>query len=191
MSAVSMLKQGSLYVDDRLWTPQHAALLRRAASYPEVERILVHPGIKKKLCDTTTGDRRWLQKIRPFWGHHYHFHIRIGCPAGSNGCRPQQATAPGDGCDKSLAWWFTDEPWRPAKGPEKPKARDIMTMKSLPPACQAALEAPSPANEAVVTISGPGGRTLADMGAAPSAASAFAPTPRAAAVPLPMPRPRD
>ena len=28
------------------------ALLKRAASYPEVERILVNPGIKKKLCDT-------------------------------------------------------------------------------------------------------------------------------------------
>src|SRR5690554_5786988 len=54
VSAVSLLKEGTLYVDDRKWTPAHAALLRRAASYPEVQRIFVHPGIKKKLCDTVT-----------------------------------------------------------------------------------------------------------------------------------------
>ena len=67
-------------------------LLKRAASYPEVERILVHPGIKKKLCDTVTGDRSWLRKVRPFWGHDYHFHIRIGCQPGSTGCKEQAAT---------------------------------------------------------------------------------------------------
>ncbi|QDY99457.1 penicillin-insensitive murein endopeptidase [Nitratireductor mangrovi] len=183
MSATSVLKGDSLYVDDRIWTPAHAALLKRAASYGAVERILVHPGIKKKLCDTVSGDRSWLRKIRPFWGHHYHFHIRIGCPDGSPGCKGQQRTAAGDGCDKSLAWWFTDEPWRPAKGPAKPKARDIMTMASLPAACRQVLEAPSPVSEAVVTIDG------ADAVVAPPvAASAFAPTP-AREIPLPMPRP--
>ena len=67
---------------------------KRAASYPEVERILVNPGIKKKLCDTVNGDRGWLRKVRPFWGHDYHFHIRIGCQPGSTGCKAQAATAP-------------------------------------------------------------------------------------------------
>ena len=57
MSAVSMIKKKGLTVNEKVWTPAHARLLRRAASYPEVERILVHPGIKKKLCDTVTGDR--------------------------------------------------------------------------------------------------------------------------------------
>ena len=83
MSAVSMIKKGGLTVDDRVWTQAQMQLLKRAASYPEVERILVHPGIKKKLCDTVTGDRSWLRKIRPFWGHDYHFHVRIGCQPGS------------------------------------------------------------------------------------------------------------
>ena len=111
-------------------------LLRRAASYPEVERILVHPGIKKKLCDTVTGDRSWLRKVRPFWGHDYHFHIRIGCQPGSTGCKAQAATTPGDGCDKSLAWWFTEEPWRPNKNPDAPKARDLMKLSNLPKECR-------------------------------------------------------
>ncbi len=157
ISAVSMLKNDSLYVDDKKWSPAHEAVLRRAASYSEVERILVHPGIKKKLCDTVRGDRSWLSKIRPFWGHHYHFHVRIGCPAGSTGCKPQSPPPRSEGCDDSLAWWFTDEPWRPAKGPAKPKARDVMTMAALPSACRAVLDAPSPDSEAAVTVAGQGG----------------------------------
>jgi penicillin-insensitive murein endopeptidase len=155
MPARSLLADNSLHVDDRLWSPAHEAVLRRAASYNEVERILVHPGIKKKLCDTATGDRSWLGKVRPFWGHHYHFHIRISCPPGSSGCQRQDPVPRGTGCDASLDWWFTDEPWRPAEGPESPRARDVMTMANLPNACRAVLAAPSPVSEAAVTLSGP------------------------------------
>ena len=187
MSAVSMIKKGGLTVDESVWTDSRMRLLRRAASYPEVERIFVHPGIKKKLCDTVTGDRSWLHKIRPFWGHDAHFHVRIGCQPGSPGCEPQSATGRGDGCDKSLAWWFTDEPWRPAKGPAKPKARDVMTMASLPKECRAVLDAPAPVSEAAVTL-GDVGATIAATATPPIAASAFSPTP-GADVPTPFPRP--
>ncbi|MGB3389837.1 MAG: penicillin-insensitive murein endopeptidase [Pseudaminobacter sp.] len=202
MSATSMIRKGGLTVDERLWTPAHMRLLRRAASYPEVERILVHPGIKKKLCETVSGDRSWLHKVRPFWGHDYHFHVRIGCQPGSTACKRQEATPKSDGCDKSLAWWFTEEPWRPATGPQKPKARDVMTMASLPRECRAVLEAPEPVSEAAVTIGGMGTAVAAApaapakptieaiIGSNPVAASAFAPTP-ASRIPLPFPRPAD
>jgi len=188
LGSESMLKRNSLHVDDRKWTPAHAAVLRRAASYPEVERILVHPGIKQKLCDTVTGDRSWLRKVRPFWGHDSHFHVRIGCQPGSVGCKGQEATPQGEGCDKSLAWWFTDEPWRPATGPEKPKARDVMTLASLPAECRAVLAAPAPASEAAVTVTGRGAPAVAATVA--PAASAFAPVPEAD-IPLPTPRPTN
>ena len=184
-SAVSLLKRDSLYVDDRKWTPAHEAVLRRAASYRNVERILVHPGIKKKLCDTVRGDRSWLSKVRPFWGHDSHFHMRIGCPSGSTGCKAQAAPPRGDGCDDSLAWWFTEEPWRPAKGPAKPKARDVMTMASLPAECRAVLEAPAPASADAVTVDGSG---VIPVTTPPVSARAFAPLP-AINVPLPSARP--
>jgi penicillin-insensitive murein endopeptidase len=175
VSATSMLKGDSLYVDDRKWTAAHTALLRRAASYPQVERLLVHPGIKKKLCDTVSGDRSWLSKVRPFWGHFYHFHMRIGCPAGSPGCKEQADPPSSDGCDKSLAWWFTDEPWRPAPPgtPKKPPARDVMMLSQLPKACMSVLAAPAPVSEAVVTVSGPGGVPDAPAAAPLPAVSAF------------------
>ncbi len=196
ISARTVLKNGgkSLYVDDKVWTPAHTGLLKTAASYSQVQRILVHPGIKKKLCDTVTGDRSWLQKIRPFWGHHYHFHIRITCPKDSPGCRPQAAVAKGEGCGKSLAWWFTDEPWRPAKpgAKAKPKARDVMKISDLPAACRSVLAAPAPASEQAVTL------TASRVPQA--AATALAPAPKTSSafeallpdrVPVPQPRPAN
>jgi penicillin-insensitive murein endopeptidase len=212
MSPRSLVNEKTHLVIDKFWTPAHERLLKRAASYSQVERILVNPGIKKKLCDTVTGDRAWLRKIRPFWGHDYHFHIRIGCQPGSPGCKRQETTAAGEGCDKSLAWWFTEEPWRPNKNPDAPKARDLMTMASLPKECRAVLQAPAPVSEASVTV-GPGvdamavsraeatGATIPEstsVAAAPATSepampesapiSAFAATPELG-VPLPRPRP--
>ena len=203
MSAVSLVNEKTHRVKDNLWTPAHMRLLKLAASYPEVERILVNPGIKKKLCDTVTGDRSWLRKVRPFWGHDYHFHVRIGCQPGSPDCKRQEATPNDDGCGKPLAWWFTEEPWRPNKNPDAPKARDVMTMASLPKACQAVLDAPAPVSEAAVTyprnsdtpvIAAAPATTIraaiAAGDAIPFGASAFAPTPESGA-PLPFPRPGD
>jgi penicillin-insensitive murein endopeptidase len=192
MSATMMVDEKTHLVKDRLWTQAHTNLLRRAASYPEVERILVNPGIKKKLCDTVKGDRSWLGKIRPFWGHDYHFHVRIGCQPGSTECRGQERVAAGDGCDKSLAWWFTEEPWRPNTNPDAPKARDVMTMRSLPAACMAVLNAPSPISEAAVTVRGIGGSAPATAAVPetvpPISASAFTEIPLDR-IPIPMFRP--
>ena len=203
-SATLMVDPKTHRVYDRLWTAQHTQLLKRAASYPEVERILVNPGIKKKLCDTVTGDRGWLRKIRPFWGHDYHFHVRIGCQPGSHGCKEQAATAAGDGCDKSLAWWFTEEPWRPNKNPDAPKARDIMTMANLPKECRLVLQAPGPVSAEAATYYGNGrppvavaaspepapapSGTIGEAPLTPVTANAFAPTPKIG-IPLPRPRP--
>lgn len=213
MSATSLVNDKTHLVKDKLWTPAHMRLLKRAASYPEVERILVNPGIKKKLCDTVTGDRSWLHKIRPFWGHDYHFHVRIGCQPGSPGCKAQEATPASDGCDKSLAWWFTEEPWRPNQNPDAPKARDVMKMSALPKQCVAVLNAPNPVSEAAVTYRGKGSPPPVAVAAAPEpdppaavaafpdpppqiapdglpvSANAFAATPDIG-VPLPRPRPQ-
>jgi penicillin-insensitive murein endopeptidase len=200
---VSMLRKGTYVVDDRIWTPAHMKLLELAASYPEVERIFVNPGIKKKLCDTVTGDRSWLAKIRPNWGHDYHFHVRISCQPGSPDCKPQKEPPGDDGCGKPLDWWFNVGLKTPIAGPEVPRPRDTMTLDDLPKECRAVLAAP-PASTAVAS-SGAGaaapvmqtsttesGTTVSAyaMGTAGSdeAARAFAKTPESG-VPLPKPRP--
>lgn len=144
----SMLdKSKFLTVDSRKWTSTHARLVMQAASYPQVQRIFVNPAIKKKLCQTWTGDRSLLGKVRPVYGHDEHFHIRMNCPPGAAGCERQAATPSTDDCDsKALAWWFTKEPWAPPKPADpnkKPvKPRQVM-LSDLPKACTAVLAAPS------------------------------------------------
>src|SRR5262249_20506097 len=76
VTATSMLKD-PFTVDPSVWTPLHTKLIKRAASYPQVSRIFVHPAIKKVLCQQAGKDRAWLGKVGPWWGHYYHFAIRV------------------------------------------------------------------------------------------------------------------
>jgi penicillin-insensitive murein DD-endopeptidase len=105
-----------------VWRPQHRRLLEAFARGPEVERIFVNPAIKRALCREAGADRAWLERIRPWWGHHYHFHIRLACPRGDTECHDQRPAPSGDGCGADLDWWLTQEtkhltPREPAIGP--------------------------------------------------------------------------
>jgi penicillin-insensitive murein DD-endopeptidase len=134
MSAVNMVTEDGRSVDRAHWTPGQAAIIKAAAEEPEVERIFVNAAIKKALCETAKG-QPWMNKVRAYWGHNYHFHIRIKCPAGDNACEPQEPLTPGDGCDKSLAWWFTDEALHPRVNPNA-KPKPPITMAQLPAECR-------------------------------------------------------
>lgn len=144
ISAVSMLGPDKLSVDPKVWSESRMRLLKRAASYAEVERIFVHPAIKKALCEETKADkdRGWLSKVRPYWGHYYHFHVRLECPAGVAGCEHQAEPANDDGCGKELDHWFAlltapPKPPGPPKPPAPPKPQ--ITLDQLPADCRAVL----------------------------------------------------
>lgn len=146
MEATSMLDSTGLKVDSKVFTPKQVALIKRAASYPEVERIFVHPAIKKALCEAAGTDRAWLGKVRPWYGHYYHFHMRIKCPPGFSGCTPQPAPGGDDGCGKEVTQWLAKvvpskepAPARPA-GPPKMPSPPIM-LADLPKECQSVLAA--------------------------------------------------
>jgi penicillin-insensitive murein DD-endopeptidase len=134
MSAVNMVTDDGLGVDPTHWTPRQAGIIRAAAEEPEVERIFVNAAIKKALCETARG-APWMTKVRPYWGHNYHFHVRIACPASETACQPQEPVPPGDGCDKSLAWWFTDEALHPFVDPNA-KPKPPLTLAQMPPECR-------------------------------------------------------
>lgn len=148
ISAQSMLAPDLVSVN-RHFKPGHVKILKRAASYPSVERILVHPAIKGALCKRAGDDRAWLRKVRPYWGHYYHFHIRMKCPADSPNCRPQQPTRPDDGCGKELAYWLNlVKPRPPPKvKPKKKKKKQVVkkprekTLEDLPMECRSVLAA--------------------------------------------------
>jgi penicillin-insensitive murein endopeptidase len=145
LSATLMVKSRT-EIDKKVWTEDHARLIKRAASYPEVARIFVHPPIKAELCKWATGDRSWLAKVRPYYGHNYHFHIRINCPRDSAGCKNQAPARPkdGTGCGEELAYWLGDIPWKPKK--KDPNAKPVkpappLTLAGLPAECRAVVTA--------------------------------------------------
>ncbi|EIJ70124.1 penicillin-insensitive murein endopeptidase [Pasteurella bettyae] len=123
-------------VDEHIWNVNHFNLIKLAAQDNNVARIFVNPAIKVKLCQTEHGDRSWLRKIRPWFGHDSHFHVRILCPQGATYCENQDPVPLGDGCGAELYSWFE---------PKKPSTA-IPKKKVLPPEpflCQQVLNSPN------------------------------------------------
>jgi penicillin-insensitive murein DD-endopeptidase len=137
MSATNMVREDGLDVIPGLWTPSHLAVVRAAAQDPAVQRIFVNAAIKRAMCRVAAGEP-WMRKVRPYYSHNYHFHVRLFCPRGAESCRDQDPTPTGDGCDASLAWWFSDEVLHPRPSN---KTWPPMTMSALPSECRAVLNA--------------------------------------------------
>jgi penicillin-insensitive murein endopeptidase len=141
MFAVNVVRSDRLDVDPERWTLDHVAVISAAAKDSAVQRIFVNAAIKKALCRDATGDRSWLAKVRPYYGHDYHFHVRLACPRGSASCKDQDPVPRGDGCDASLSYWFSDAILHPRKPARPGKPRPPLTMAQLPAECRAVLAA--------------------------------------------------
>jgi len=115
------------------WRPEIDSLIKLAAKDDDVTRIFVNPAIKKQLCADAGTDRGWLRKVRPWFGHRAHMHVRLRCPPGSLECQDQPAPPPGDGCGAELQSWFAP----PKPGKTAPVKREP---PPLPPSCQALLD---------------------------------------------------
>lgn len=122
------------------WTDKHFKLIKRAASYVEVERIFLHPALKRALCLSEMGDARWLRKVRPYFGHKKHFHVRLHCVPGDLFCRSGKPLPPGDGCGQELEDWY-DYLRRPrsTKTNIRPTRKPRLRMPDLPAACRTVL----------------------------------------------------
>ena len=143
MSATMMVRPDRLDIDPKVWTPSHLLVIRAAAQEPQVERIFVNAAIKKALCREAKGDRTWLSKVRPMYGHDYHFHIRIKCPAADRGCEAQPPPSADEGCSaKDFAYWFSEPVLHPRLPTTPPKPRPPITLADLPAACRQILIAP-------------------------------------------------
>lgn len=125
-------------INPRTWGAGHLRLLEMAARSPEVERIFVNPPIKAEACRKASGDRSWLAKLRPWWGHDEHFHVRLSCTPGDIGCISQAPVPDGDGCGGELASWTAKPVLLPASSKDKPNRRN----PALPAACAAILRQP-------------------------------------------------
>ncbi|MDI1291800.1 MAG: penicillin-insensitive murein endopeptidase [Methylobacter sp.] len=134
--APSVLVAKSDAINDDQWSMAHEKILKTAARRPEVERIFVNPSIKRLLCTRKTS-HDWLRKIRPWWGHDDHFHVRLKCPLDNQNCTGQESPSESDGCDASLAWWFSEEAKMPIPAAKKQEPL------ALPALCDVVLKANS------------------------------------------------
>ncbi len=139
ISSISTRRANGAYTNDS-WTRAHHEIMKAAASDPRVARIFVFPGAKVQMCADETGDRAWLNKIRPWWGHHYHFHVRLSCPPGATGCVDQAPPPPGDGCADAQVWVDNIlNPPPPDPDAPPPAPRRELTMADLPRQCAVVL----------------------------------------------------
>jgi penicillin-insensitive murein endopeptidase len=138
MLSTNVVAADKLDVDPAVWSPAYRKLLEAVARQPGVARIFVNAAIKRALCREAGADRAWLSRIRPWWGHNYHFHVRLSCPAGDP-CEGQPPPAADDGCGKDLDWWFTAAALHPPPPSERVKSPKVA---DLPRACASLVSRP-------------------------------------------------
>ena len=145
ISATDLVAPDRLHVNPKTWTPADVAFIKTAAEQPEVERVFVNAAIKKELCRVEAKrPSAWLEKVRPWYGHDDHIHVRLKCPAGSPICRKQEPVPSGEGCSaKDLAFWFKEGVLHPKPPKTPPKPRKPLMLADLPPACKTVLDAPA------------------------------------------------
>lgn len=115
----------------RRWGPEQRFLIKTAAEHPNVDRILVNPVIKRALC-RSEGNAEWLRRLRPWWGHDAHMHVRLKCPSGSAECTQQAPIPTGSGCGKHLDWWFSAEAHSPSGSySSRPKPQPPATCRQV------------------------------------------------------------
>jgi penicillin-insensitive murein endopeptidase len=146
ISASNLVSADWKSVDPKTWSPQDAAFIKTAAEQPDVERVLVNAAIKKELCRVEGNNHYpWMAKVRPWYGHHDHIHVRLKCPEGSPNCRKQPPVPGDDGCSaKTLDYWFSDKVLHPKPQKEPSTPPKALTLADLPPACKNVLDAPAP-----------------------------------------------
>jgi penicillin-insensitive murein endopeptidase len=124
------------------WSARVLSMLRLTANDAHVSRMFVHPIIKREACKVATGDRAWLRKVRPWYGHDDHFHVRLLCPADAPECVSQAPVPGGDGC-KELDWWFSPEAQQDRKEGQAKYQSKVGKSPGMPVACRELLDKPS------------------------------------------------
>lgn len=119
------------------WSDRQAQLIRIAAADPRVARIFINPAIKAAMCGHPWPNRDFLRKLRPWYGHDGHMHVRLHCPAGSPLCEDQKDAPDGDGCGEELTSWLGSVYPLVERHEGKPQPRYV----DMPAACRAVLRA--------------------------------------------------
>lgn len=122
--AINVVKDNYLEVNSN-YNEKIFNLIKLAAEDSRVDRIFVNPAIKEKLCIDAKDNRKWLHKVRPWWGHNAHMHVRLLCPENKPYC-VNSAPIPsvGDGCGTEVTSWLDEIRYpKPKKATKKSKPK--------------------------------------------------------------------
>lgn len=137
---IRYVPSGASMVDGKRKAPRPAfgaklvRVLELAARDARVDRIFVNPVLKQALCERAGSRRDWLRKIRPWWGHADHYHVRLACPEDSPECERQPALPEGDGC-ADLAWWLKPDDSGERKKEHQAYSSKVGAAPELPERC--------------------------------------------------------
>ena len=120
------------------WRSYYRDLLYESAKHSKTERIFVNPVIKAHLCETEKN-KDWLYKIRPWFGHDSHFHVRLACPKNQPNCIAQAPVAKTSGCDADLKNWVKDQKEIALGIKKTAPSKGAQVSKVLPIQCRAIL----------------------------------------------------
>lgn len=144
ISSISTRRAGGAFVNSN-WTGAHHNIIQAAAVDRRVARIFVFPGAKVQMCKDAIGNKSWLKKVRPWWGHHYHFHVRLSCPRGARGCvdqaEPEYPRNDRFGCAEAQQWVDNILNPPPPDPNYKPTKRREYVLADLPQQCSDVLRA--------------------------------------------------
>ncbi len=87
------------------WVPAMDNVIMAAASNPKVDRIFVNAVVKRYFCEKYPQFES-LNKLRPWYFHNAHFHVRMKCPSDMPQCRNQAPVPSTNGCNE-LDWWLS------------------------------------------------------------------------------------
>ena len=138
--AVNVVAPDGLDVDHKVWAPAYMEVVKTAAEDPSVTRIFVNAAIKKEMCSQAGTDNFWLAKVRPWWGHSEHFHVRLACPKDAE-CKGQPPVSTSNGCGHALDSWFRPSILHAAPA-VSPKPKPPLTLAKMPAACRAVVMEP-------------------------------------------------
>lgn len=85
------MKDKSVMNDDltdfnpEVWDDKNIDVLGVCAEFKIVSNIYAHPLIVKKFCERVKEldikNESWVAKVRPWYGHVDHYHVRLNCPS--------------------------------------------------------------------------------------------------------------
>lgn len=116
------------------WNEDNEIAIFAAAEEAKVDRIFVNAAIKNKLCKKYPKNANHY-KIRSWWGHDKHFHVRLKCPTSSPECEASKALDVADnGCKpEQLDWWLSGEAYADLQKNKKNKTKKFEV--KLPERC--------------------------------------------------------